>query len=72
MFAFQTEKYRRIKAAIPLGPEYERGFIESGVWSWSRHPNYFCEVTLWWAFYLFTVAATDPTIDVSAKPCRYY
>ena len=39
--------------------EYERGFIESGMWSWSRHPNYFCEVALWWAFYLFSVAATD-------------
>ena len=60
MFNFQTEKYRRIKAGERLGPEYERGFIETGLWSWSRHPNYFCEVSVWWAFYLFTVGATDP------------
>ena len=63
MFDFQTEKYRRIKAGKALGPEYERGFIETGLWSWSRHPNYFCEVSIWWAFYLFTVGATEPTID---------
>jgi steroid 5-alpha reductase family enzyme len=34
--------------------------LHAGLWSWSRHPNYFCEVSTWWAFYLFTVGATDP------------
>jgi steroid 5-alpha reductase family enzyme len=57
MYAFQNEKYRR-KAAGESPGEYARGFIETGLWAYSRHPNYFCEVTLWWAFYLFSVSAT--------------
>ena len=27
--------------------ENKTGFITSGVWSWSRHPNYFGEILLW-------------------------
>jgi steroid 5-alpha reductase family enzyme len=33
---YQTEKYRRKAAREPAGP-YARGFIETGVWSWSRY-----------------------------------
>lgn len=28
-----------------------------------RHPNYFCEVSMWWAFYLFTLAAGLPLVN---------
>ena len=55
MFDFQTEKYRRIKSGEKLGDAYEKGFIDTGLWAYSRHPNYFCEVGMWWAIYLFTV-----------------
>lgn len=57
MFAYQAEKYRRRAAGEDPGP-YARGFIEAGLWAFSRHPNYFCEVSMWWAFYLFSVSAT--------------
>ena len=38
MFAYQTEKYRRRAAGQPAG-EYARGFIETGLWAYSRHPK---------------------------------
>jgi steroid 5-alpha reductase family enzyme len=55
---FQAEKKRRIKAGKKLDGDYARGFISSGLWARSRHPNYFAEQTLWVVFFLFSVAAT--------------
>lgn len=31
--------------------------LDQGLWRYSRHPNYFGEACLWWAFYLFAGAA---------------
>ena len=31
--------------------------LDSGLWRYTRHPNYFGEFCIWWAFWLFAVAS---------------
>jgi steroid 5-alpha reductase family enzyme len=33
-------------------PENKNKWIQSGIWKYSRHPNYFGEMTLWWGIFV--------------------
>lgn len=35
------------KSKFKANPDNKGKFIRSGVWAWSRHPNYFGEIALW-------------------------
>lgn len=53
------------KAAIARGEEPESPFCRTGLFRYSRHPNFFCEQAMWWSFYLFAVAATGQWLGVT-------
>ena len=57
-YNFQTKKYKKIKSGDILIDDYKRGFVSSGLWSISRHPNFTSEQLIWIVFYLFSVSAT--------------
>jgi steroid 5-alpha reductase family enzyme len=67
-YDFQTEKYRRINNGENLG-EYSHGFVNKGLWSIVRHPNYAMEQSIWVVFYLFSVNATGEWINWSIPGC---
>ena len=57
-WAFQSRKWKMIKEGQrleQLPAPYNKGFNTCGLWSVSRHPNYFAEQGTWCAFYLFSI-----------------
>ena len=59
-WSFQTRKWAMInegKKLEELPSPYNKGFNTNGLWSCSRHPNYFAEQGTWAAFYLFSIGA---------------
>ena len=47
-----------INARRPRTGDFKRGFLTTGLFRFSRHPNFFCEQAMWWTIYLFTVGVT--------------
>ena len=43
--------------AFTRSPANRGRTIDTGLWSRSRHPNYFGEITFWWGLWLFGLAA---------------
>ena len=58
MWRFQQDKKRRIAA----GEEVAQPFMTSGLFRYCRHPNYSCELGMWWVLYLFAVSASGEWI----------
>lgn len=48
--------------------ENNNKFITSGVWAYSRHPNYFGEIVIWWSLFV----AALPAIRASDHPAGGY
>lgn len=58
---FQSDK----KARLERGETVEPGFLTTGLFRYSRHPNFFCEQAIWWSLYLFGVAAGGGWLNVA-------
>ena len=43
-----------------------------GLWGYSRHPNYFFESLLWWAYYLIALNASDGVYGIYAPAFMLY
>ncbi len=53
------------KARAASGQPEPLGFLDTGLWSRSRHPNFFCELGQWWMVYLFAVSASGAPLHAT-------
>lgn len=47
---YQLSRFKR-------NPENKGRVLDTGLWRLTRHPNYFGDFCVWWAYYLFAVSA---------------
>lgn len=61
----QQWRFQESKRAAREAKRPHAHFLTSGLFRYSRHPNFFAEQALWWSFYLFSVAATGVWLNVT-------
>ena len=45
-------------------PANKGKLMQSGLWRYTRHPNYFGEVTQWWGIWLIAISATNSWFSI--------
>lgn len=68
-WVFQNTKWQKIRNGETLTENFQKGFLDRGLWAYSRHPNYFAEQCIWICFYLLSVTAGGSWINWSMIGC---
>jgi steroid 5-alpha reductase family enzyme len=58
---FEWQADRQLKTFVEQHRE-SGATLRSGLWRYSRHPNYFGEILIWWSLFLFGMAANSDTL----------
>jgi len=62
-FYFESVGDRQLSQFIK-DPNNKGKLMSSGLWKYTRHPNYFGEVTLWWGIWLIALSAPNGLIGI--------
>jgi steroid 5-alpha reductase family enzyme len=54
----QWDFHQQKKARAAAGAAEPKGFLDTGLWAWSRHPNFFFEQAQWWVVYGYAIVAS--------------
>ncbi len=55
---FQQDKKAAAGSAAKAEGDISRGFLTHGLFRYSRHPNYFAEICIWWTVYFLGCSAS--------------
>ncbi|MFD8015391.1 DUF1295 domain-containing protein, partial [Streptomyces sp. NPDC059762] len=55
-------------ARFKANPANRGRIMDQGLWSWTRHPNYFGDSLVWWGLYLLACTAWQPALAVLVSP----
>lgn len=59
-------------AVFKADPENKRKVLDTGLWSWSRHPNYFGNALLWWGLFFICLTSYAALLTVFAPLLMTY
>ncbi len=62
-FIFESTSDKQLSSFISK-PENKGKLMTEGLWKYSRHPNYFGEITQWWGIWLITLSAAYGLIGI--------
>jgi steroid 5-alpha reductase family enzyme len=64
-FAFETAADKQLQEFKSLSESEKDGHVlKSGVWKYTRHPNYFGDALVWWGFYTIALAVSGGWIFI--------
>jgi len=64
-FAFEAAADKQLKDYKVLADSEKEGHVlKSGVWKYTRHPNYFGDALVWWGFYTIALAVNGGWIFI--------
>ena len=62
-YMFQQSKYGLLPKIDHYKDDYEKGFRTTGLFSFSRHPNYLGELGVWWSMYLLGASSIGALLN---------
>lgn len=58
--------------AFKADPSNKGKIMDRGLWSWTRHPNYFGDACVWWGIYLIAASAWPGVVTVLSPVAMTY
>ena len=60
-FFFESVGDAQLKA-FKKDPKHKGQIMQTGLWKYTRHPNYFGEAVMWWAVWVVSLASLNPIL----------